>query len=56
MTIGLLFWVLYVVALVFTGWGAYTAKAAPNAWGGSLLFFVLVGLLGWQTFGPVVHR
>lgn len=49
MTIGLLFWILYIVALVIGGF-----------WRGrdwvynSVLFFVLIGLLGWAQFGAPV--
>ncbi len=57
MPLGILFWVIYVVAIVFSVWGAY----APNdpAWfkraGGGFILWVLVGILGWHVFGPVVR-
>ena len=54
MSIALLFWVLYLVALVFS---AYSSRAAWPNWAGSgLLYFVLIGLLGWAVFGAAVHR
>jgi hypothetical protein len=54
MTLGLLFWVLFIIAAVFS---LYQNRAAFPAWaGGSLLYFVLIGLLGWATFGAAVHR
>lgn len=54
MTLGLLFWVIMVVWFVF---GLYTNRAALGAWvGGNLATFILLALLGWQVFGPVVHR
>jgi hypothetical protein len=56
MTIGLLFWILMIIWLVFgfaqgSGWvvGPY------GIWGHSLLLFILLGLLGWATFGAPVH-
>jgi hypothetical protein len=55
MSIQLLFWVLYVVALVF----GFTASPPAAGWrplGDRILWFVLVGLLGWEVFGAAVHR
>jgi hypothetical protein len=45
-------WFLFGLVLHF---GVVTA----GAWGAtvsSLLLFVLFGILGWQVFGPVMHR
>lgn len=54
MNISLLFWVLYIVALLF---GVYTNRANVPAWfGGSFVQFVLIGVLGWAVFGAAVHR
>lgn len=53
MSIGLLFWVLFVVSVVF---GVY--RHWPNdrvALGGQVLWLVLFFLLGWKTFGFVVQ-
>jgi hypothetical protein len=56
MTLGLLFWVLYIVSLVFGFWSGYTTgQPFPfKSWGGGFLLFVLVGLLGWAVFGAPV--
>jgi hypothetical protein len=55
MSIALLFWVLYILAIVFS---AYTTGRTnwPGWAGGSLLYFVLIGLLGWAVFGAAIHR
>lgn len=54
MSLSLLFWVLYVVALVF---GCYTNRAAFPAWiGGSFVHFILIGILGWAVFGAAIHK
>lgn len=54
MSLQLLFWVLYIVALVFS---AYTNRAGWPGWaGGGLLYFVLIGILGWQVFGAAIHK
>jgi len=54
MSLSILFWVLYVVALVF---GAYSNRANFPGWfGGSLVQFILIGVLGWAVFGAAVRR
>jgi hypothetical protein len=54
MNLSLLFWVLWLIALVFS---LYTNRTAFPAWaGGSLLHFILIGILGWGVFGAAVHR
>jgi hypothetical protein len=53
MSLGLLFWLLMVIWLIFGfawNWGALPGAYGP--WGHSLLLFVLLLLLGWATFGP----
>lgn len=54
MTRGTIFWVIMVVWLIFgilwPHWGALTVMAvAPG-----VLEWVLLALLGWQVFGPVI--
>jgi TctA family transporter len=54
MNLQLLFWVLYLIALVFS---LYQNRTAIPAWaGGSLIQFILIGVLGWAVFGAAVHR
>ena len=55
MSIGVLFWLLWIIALIFGGLGVYRAPAEGRwAAGGSLLFFILTGLLGWAVFGSPI--
>jgi hypothetical protein len=58
MPLGILFWVLYVVAFLFGFWSNYEAN--QPLWikraGTYLVLWILVGVLGWEVFGPVVHR
>lgn len=56
MSIGLVFWVLMILWLLFAVswqwggmWGDFGAR------GNSLLLFVLFFLLGWAAFGPPIH-
>jgi len=53
MSIGLLFWVIMIIGLLF---GLYTNRANPLAWAGSnLVLWILLALLGWKVFGPAIH-
>lgn len=52
MSIGLVFWILMLLWLVF---GAYRDWGNHYALGGSLLQFILFLLLGWKAFGPPIH-
>lgn len=53
MSIGLLFWILMIIAFVFSTWTSW-----PNyrQTGGNLLVFILFALIGWAVFGAAVHR
>ncbi len=54
MTLGLLFWVIMIIGLLF---GGYTNRANIGTWAmGNLVIWVLLALLGWQVFGPAIHR
>ena len=52
MSLGLAFWILMLLWLVFGAWWAW-----PNhyALGGNLMLFILLLLLGWKVFGAPVH-
>ena len=55
MPLGILFWVIYLFCLLFSAWVCYE----PNApWfkkaGGYFVLWLLIGILGWQVFGPAV--
>lgn len=57
MSLGLAFYILMLIWLVFGLWGAWQL---PNnqgwpIWGGNLLLFSLLLLLGWHDFGPPIH-
>jgi membrane protein YdbS with pleckstrin-like domain len=57
MPINLLFWVVYLLALLFSWWGYYE-PTQPN-WtrraGVATVLWLLVGILGWRVFGPAVR-
>jgi hypothetical protein len=57
MSLQLLFWMIYIIAILFGGWSSYT----PNTpwfkpFGAYLVLWVLVGILGWEVFGAAIHR
>jgi hypothetical protein len=58
MTLGILFWMIYVIAVIFGVWVNY--EAGQPAWfrraGAYLVLWILTGILGWEVFGPVVRR
>jgi hypothetical protein len=56
MTKGFIFWLLMVIWLVLgtvTYW-PYLGEHRYGLFGGNLMLFVLLALLGWKVFGPVV--
>ena len=56
MSIGLLFWLIMVIWLLF---GAAVAwpRDAPNRYGfgSNLVLWVVIALLGWKVFGFVIQ-
>lgn len=57
MTLGLCFWVLMLIWLVFGLLVHFAVVAGGYTMiGGTVLLFILFLLLGWQVFGPPVHR
>lgn len=56
MSFKLIFWVLMLIWVVFGYFGApEPGPARYKFWGGNLLLFVLLLILGWEAFGPPVH-
>ena len=56
MPLGILFWVVYVIAILFGLWSNYEAN--QPLWfkraGAYSILWLLVGILGWAVFGSVV--
>lgn len=55
MTLGLCFWILMLIWLVF-GLAVYNGAVGPYGnVGHTLVLFILLLLLGWKVFGPPLH-
>jgi uncharacterized membrane protein YhdT len=54
MSIGLLFWIVFIIAVLFSGYHGRTGW--PGWFGGAFIYFILIFLLGWGIFGFVIHR
>jgi hypothetical protein len=58
MPLGVIFWILMILWFVFGLWGNWPVPADPSGrvrFGGSLLLFVLLFIIGWKLFGFVVQ-
>jgi hypothetical protein len=57
MGIGLLFWILWIIGLIFGfGWGWKGSNGAYGGIGSGLLVWIMIGLLGWAQWGPPIHN
>jgi ABC-type polysaccharide/polyol phosphate export permease len=56
MTISLLFWMIYIIAIVFSLWASYDGGPNwPRRAGSHFILWVLIGILGWKVFGPAIR-
>ncbi len=55
MPIGVLFWVIFIIWILLSGWGWRSNLGEPSVWGGGLILAFLLGLLGWHVFGPLLR-
>jgi hypothetical protein len=56
MTLGLAFWIIMLVWLVFGALLHFGIVGGVYAGANVLLLFILFVLLGWQTFGAPLHK
>ncbi len=54
MTLGLIFWILMLIWLVFGLWSSWDGTPSVKNLGGIGLQFILFLLLGWHAFGAPV--
>ena len=55
MSIGLLFWILMLLSLIFGWWHWSGGAGRYGRVGVNLLLIVLLALLGWKVFGAPIH-
>jgi hypothetical protein len=55
MSIGILFWVLMVIWLILGLVPVPEGAGRYWPWGGNLLLFILLFLLGWKAFGSPIQ-
>lgn len=55
MTFGLVYWILMLIWLVFGFWAGGGTPGGYKQWGGNVLLFILLVLVGWKAFGPPIH-
>lgn len=55
MSMGLVFWIIMLIWLIF--WVGIWAYPGWPYWGHihPLIFWILLALLGWKVFGPMIH-
>ena len=52
MQMGVLFWVVFVIAVIFGAWSSWPFQRSSGVW---LAAVILIALLGWRVFGPVIQ-
>lgn len=56
MTLGLVFWIIMLVWVLFNFWGYWQPPQAPwFPWGGNAILFILLLILGWGLFGAPIR-
>ena len=56
MSAGIWFWIFYVISIVFSGGWYWRNQNIVQSHGPfSLVFFILIGLLGWGVWGAPIR-
>lgn len=55
MTRSMLFWMIYIFAILFGSYWHFNHGVEFFSAGMSLVEFILIGLLGWQSYGPALR-
>jgi hypothetical protein len=53
MPLAILFWII-MLGWMFLRYIGRPAQLPPYYWGGTVIEFILIGLLGWKVFGPAI--
>jgi hypothetical protein len=54
MDMGLLFWIIMILCIL-SYIGAWSGWSGPWVYSNSIITLVLLGLLGWRVFGPILR-
>lgn len=54
MSMGLLFWAIMILSLIFGAWNWHSGGGPYGPLGSNLLLWILLGLLGWAVFGAPI--
>lgn len=54
MSMGLLFWILMLLSVLF-GWWSWYGPRTYGPLGTNLLLLILLALLGWKVFGAPIN-
>lgn len=52
MSAGIWFWIIFVISIIFGFWSVWPFERKSGIY---LVVYILIGLLGWRVFGPVVQ-
>jgi len=57
MSIGVLFWLIMIIWLLFGFYWHRSDFSRGNYGivGGNVMLFILLAILGWKVFGPILH-
>jgi hypothetical protein len=55
MTLSTWFWLFYVLSIVFAVWREYAPGYVWYKGTWYVIFYILIGLLGWKVFGSPVQ-
>ena len=60
MTSSILFWILMLLALLYGGLSWHSSRTPEQSarfpsWGGNLLLWLILIVLGWSEFGPPIR-
>lgn len=55
MSLALLYWIILLVAAIFSTWSSWPAAGNYRPFGSTLFLFVLLVIIGWKIFGPPIH-
>jgi hypothetical protein len=55
MALGFIFWLIFLLSLLFGVYVHRNAFGQPVVWGGNLMLWILLFILGYQVFGAPIR-